>query len=187
MLYQHCKSCTVDRNGLKARGKTPQSSKNSSSSVPLTIDEDRFGTLVGSPRQTRTTRSNPFGGYQQVPNPKAAKSKDTPSPASRKRSSSGVKNSSGPSKRHVSRGSRAVSHSSALLSTYGDAAGTVDDIKAAVNLGHRPLTPAPSDAQFDAQSPPVTSATILPPFQSLASLPNPMLKEQAPIPRKSMG
>ncbi|PVH81241.1 hypothetical protein DL98DRAFT_571342 [Cadophora sp. DSE1049] len=149
----HCRSCAVNRNRQKARDRTPQSSKKSATSIPLIIDEDRFGTLVGSPHQTRTTRSNPFGGYQQLPGPKAAKSKDTPSPAPRKRSSSSVKNSSGPSKRHVSRGSRAVSHGSALLPAFGESTATSDDTKVAVNLGSRLLTPAPSDARPDVRSP----------------------------------
>ncbi|KAK0118708.1 Protein Jade-1 [Cadophora gregata] len=143
----YCRSCTANRNREIGRVMTPWSSKKPATPASLIVDENRFGPLVGSPHQTRSTRSNPFGGFQQFPDPKAAKSKDNPSAAPRKRSASTVQRSCGPSKRQVSRGNRATSHGNALRSTFEHATATFDDIKVVPHLGARLPTPTPSDGR----------------------------------------
>ncbi|KAH7348741.1 hypothetical protein BKA65DRAFT_584601 [Rhexocercosporidium sp. MPI-PUGE-AT-0058] len=84
--YQ-CRACTTTGESKKRTGDldvTPKSSKKLATS-PV-IDEARFGPIVGTPFQTRSTRRNFTGGYQSL---SEFKPEGTPSPSSKRRVSDG--------------------------------------------------------------------------------------------------
>ncbi|KAG4442503.1 hypothetical protein IFR05_002003 [Cadophora sp. M221] len=107
----HCRACAAtpeSRKRTRDFDATPTSSKKLA--APPIIDEDRFGSLVGTPFQTRSTRRNCTGGFQTLSRPKQG---DTPSPSTKRRVSTG---------NYQRRTSRSTPRSDNLLPAFGSSA-----------------------------------------------------------------
>ncbi|KAH9209519.1 hypothetical protein DL95DRAFT_466678 [Leptodontidium sp. 2 PMI_412] len=104
-------SCATTRESKKRTGdfdRTPTCGKKLASS-PI-IDEARFGSIVGTPLQTRSTRRNCTGGYQMLSGSRLG---NTPSPSTKRRVSAG---------NYQRRTSRSTPGRDSLLPAFGSSA-----------------------------------------------------------------